>query len=126
MYYFFKTKDAVWKSNFKFSSFHAGFFFSLLPWITKIHICFYIGTLQRCLESLERIDKTDGNGSPGTTSEALKQVIQKKCIIMSSLTPQLLYFPFLNKCLFSFQKIFFYVRNNIKFTIPFLLVFEIR
>lgn len=35
----------------------------------------YTGTLQRCLESLERIDKTDGNGSPGTTSEALKQIM---------------------------------------------------
>lgn len=35
----------------------------------------YTGTLQRCLESLERIDKTEGNGSPGTTSEALKQIM---------------------------------------------------
>ncbi|XP_056000282.1 dual serine/threonine and tyrosine protein kinase-like isoform X4 [Ostrea edulis] len=34
----------------------------------------YTGTLTRCLESLERIDKTEGNGS-GSTCEALKQIM---------------------------------------------------
>ncbi|XP_062594539.1 dual serine/threonine and tyrosine protein kinase-like isoform X3 [Saccostrea cucullata] len=34
----------------------------------------YTGTLRRCLESLERIDKTEGNES-GSTSEALKQIM---------------------------------------------------
>lgn len=121
-FFFFFTKDAFWKSNFRFFiiACRVPFFSSSLN-NKNTHLFLYRHPSAMPGESGENWQ----DGCQWFTGDNQRGP-QTGYTITSSLTPQLLYFLVLNKCLFSFQKIFFYVRNYIKFTIPFLLVFKIR